>query len=206
MNATIDIRALAAISHSAGEEETRYYLKGVCVEIDESGCNYVATDGHQLAATRREYEHPSQLVGRWIIPTEICRHFKTTRRTTSFDATLTLQECGKLSLEYVGLSVSFLPIDGSFPDWRRVVPASTNGEIAQFGFKVLEKLAKVAKALGQDSGALGIAHNGAGPALVDLNVDDGAAFGVIMPRHISAPQGLPGWVHAAPEAMKQAAE
>lgn len=206
MNATIDIRALAAISHSAGDEETRYYLKGVCVEIDSTGCTYVATDGNQLAATRREYAEPSSLVGRWIIPTDICRHFRTTRRTTNFDATLTLQECGKLALEYAGLSVSFLPIDGSFPDWRRVVPASTNGETAQFGFKVLERLAKVAKALGQDSGALAIAHNGGAPALVDLNVDDGAAFGVIMPRRMSAPQGLPGWVHAPQEALKQAAE
>lgn len=206
MNATIDIRALAAISHSVSTEETRYYLNGVCVEIDESGCTYVATDGHQLSATRREYAEPSQLVGRWIIPAEICRHFKTTRRRDCFDAVLTQVEGGKLALEYMGQSVIFAPIDGTFPDWRRVVPSSTNGETAQFSTKILSQLSKVAKTLGNDCGQLLISHNGHGPALIGFGCDDDNAFGVLMPFRGAGPECLPAWVHHVPEELKIAAE
>jgi DNA polymerase-3 subunit beta len=210
--AMIDVRALAAISHAAGTEQVRYYLNGVCVEIDQDGATYVATDGHMLAATRREYAGENvgaQLVGRWIIPTTICQHFKIAKRAKRPDqlaATLSEVEGGKLALEYDGQSVVFSPIDGAFPEWRRVLPGELSGDVAQFGYGVLGKLAKVAKALGNDRPALAIAHNGLGPALVNLGGDDEAAFGVIMPFRGAAPECLPAWVHHVPEEMKIAAE
>ena len=50
--AFIQLRVLAACALFASKDERRYYLNGVCVEIDEKGTTYVVTDGHRLLCYR----------------------------------------------------------------------------------------------------------------------------------------------------------
>jgi DNA polymerase III sliding clamp (beta) subunit (PCNA family) len=135
MNTQLNLRILAAVAAIASKEETHFYLQGVLVECRPDHVMYVATDGHRLIAVRdnvaEEGQEPNQLVGDWIIPAEICRAFKVSKsRYTSFELGLLSKDGEGLRLQQAaGICQVFKPIDGTFPDWRRIVPAELSGKI-----------------------------------------------------------------------------
>ncbi len=131
--ACIDLRTLAAVSLFCSTEETRYYLKGVLIEVGSTGVTYVATDGHRLAARRIDTHSdasPNSLTGRWIIPVEDCRALKPSKRGSGL-AQLVPYGNNDLLVTYEGKPRLVQPIDGSFPDWRRIVPGKTTGKLSK---------------------------------------------------------------------------
>ena len=173
----LNIRLLKAAALAASKEQTRYYLNGVAVQAGPRGSFLVATDGHRLLAFRQSADDtpPVDI----IIPADVIAGIKLNKHVD--DATLTRESDTHWRIEYCGTAISFAPIDGTFPDWRRVVPKETTGELAQFDPAYVGDFAKVAKALGTNAKAgVKISHNGGGPALVTFG-DDIDGFGVLMP-------------------------
>lgn len=125
----IHLPTLAAIAAFASTEATRTYLHGVYVECDVKGVTYVATDGHRLAARRLETpgEPIEELIGNWIIPTTICKARKVSKRDGHGFGVLSEATDGRLAISYGGSETVFAPVDGTFPDWRRIVPEKTSG-------------------------------------------------------------------------------
>lgn len=176
----LNVRLLKAAAIAAGKEETRYYLKGVAVQADEKGSFLVATDGHRALAFCQSRDCYGGEPINIIIPSKIIDGIKLNKNIDI--AELTQESATHWRLDYCGTSVVFAPIDGTFPDWRRIFPKEANGETAQFNPAYIGDFAKVAKALGINSaaGCVKIAHNGPGPAIVTFGEDiDG--FGLIMP-------------------------
>ena len=101
-----------------------------------------------------------------------------------------------LSISYCNNKIVFNPIDGTFPDWRRVCPAETDGTIAQFNVDYLSDFGAMRKIFGQKTaGLVCVKHNGGSPALIDLGLDDVEYVAVLMPfRDRSTNEGLkPAW-------------
>jgi hypothetical protein len=74
----------------------------------------------------------------------------------------------------------FTPVEGTFPDYQRVIPAELNGEAAQYNVEYLYAFAQVNKALGAGyPGNVVLRHNGNSGALIELI--DANFTGVIMP-------------------------
>ena len=191
----INIRLLKAAAMFASKEETRYYLKGVAVQAGPRGVYLVATDGHRMLAFRQSADDtpPVDI----IIPADVIARIKPDRHVE--DATLTRDGDTQWRIDYCGTAISFAPIDGTFPDWRRAVPKETTGEMAQFDPAYVGDFAKVAKALGANPRAdVKIAHNGRGPALVTFG-DDIDGFGVLVPTRANFGstvwQTAPEWSH-----------
>lgn len=186
----LNIRLLKAAALAAGKEQVRYYLAGVAVQADANGSYLVATDGHRLLAFRQsEAAHEGDAIS-LIIPSDIIAGIKLNKNVEI--AELTRESDNAWRLDYCGTSIIFAPVDGTFPDWRRVVPETTDGTPAQFNPAYVGDMAKVMKALG--ASICGIAYNGQGPALITFGPDvDG--FGVLMPMRGKAdiPTGKPSW-------------
>lgn len=174
----LNIKLLKAAALATSKEETRYYLKGVAVQADAKGVFLVATDGHRALVFRQAAECYGGEPINIIIPNNIISGIKLNKHVDL--AELTQDSPTHWRLEYCGTSVVFSPIDGTFPDWRRIVPKETNGELAQFNPSYVGDMGKVAKALGQSDAAVAIAHNGESPALITFG-DDVDGFGVLMP-------------------------
>ena len=84
-------------------------------------------------------------------------------------------------------------IDGTFPAWRRVVPATVSGQIGQFNPTYLADFVKVMRELDCDNKLISIGHNGNDAAIVGLDIDfDYVAL--IMPVRAVAPNQAPSWV------------
>ena len=109
--------AFRRVSHAISTEETRYYLNGACLTKDKDGNPYVvATDGHRMCAKHipAAKHFDNQIIQRRAInfilrlgePTEF--HYWPAEKVVRF--------------EFSGASLVTKLIDGSFPDWTRVVP------------------------------------------------------------------------------------
>ena len=191
--ATINLKVLAALSLCASTDTRRHYLCGVCVEIAPRHVTYIATDGHVLAAHREELAADApdnEMLGSFIIPTAACAKFKLKRGASTVGTIM--PDAEYLIIAYGAERIGFTPVDGTFPDWRRVVPALPTGETkpAQFLASNVSRLADVGTKLGY--GAMCIHHDGNSPALVDWqgNTDTVA---VIMPYRIAIEPKHPAW-------------
>ena len=193
--ATIDLNLVKAAAFCVSKEETRYYLNGVYITYDMGALISVATDGHRLAAFRHTLEQdvPLESFG-VIVPLAIINGIKLNKAGSL--GTLAHVEGLKWSIEYNGQTVTFDAIDGTFPDWRRIEPKETSGEIAQFNMSYMADFAKMSKQLGKTTPNANIAHNGQGPALVTFGGEvDGSAL--LMPfRDRGEAQPLPAWITA----------
>lgn len=180
--AAIDLRVLSAVSLCASTEETRYYLRGVKLEIAARSITYVATDGRRAIAHHVELPEGAEdntLLGDFIVGSLNCKPFKFGVRAET-DATIS-GDAAKLTIEYAGQAMSFAPVDGTFPDWRRVVPnAPVSGEIAQFNAKYLLDFQKIGETLDLGKTPV-VGHNGDSPAFVTWNIDAPNTVAVLMP-------------------------
>jgi hypothetical protein len=209
---TIDLRALKACAIAASNEETRYYLKGVCVEHTPAGPVFVASDGARLIAARHDWRDDTgapEAFAPFIVPLSLIKRVKVGARDSN-DATVTLATVGnnamQISIAHNGVTYTEGGIDAVYPAWRNVVPRDdASGELAHYDFKQLATFAEAAKALhGRGDHLPIVAHNGPNPAVVDLLTHPGApieAFGVIMPIRDKREEPLtraPAWT--APKA------
>ena len=179
----LNLRYLKAAATMVAKDETRYYLNGVAVQgVMNKGVFMVATDGHRLIAFRQAAELPFDVDPfEIIIPASIIDAIKL-HKTDDFGE-LTHVEGRKWSLSYIkSPTITFEAIHGVFPDWRRVVPKETNGEVTQYNPVLLASFSKAKKILGLKSpDMVAVVHNGPGPALVTLGGESDNYFGVIMP-------------------------
>lgn len=159
----------AALAVAPKKKDIRYYLNGVLYDhIDRC---WVATDGSCLIRTPNDTASIEGAAGNLILPRDFVEALvKTKQKSTDLSVSDGLVVSGMFRCT---------PVDGVYPDWRRVIPTAVSGEVAQFNVDVLAKLAAANKALGmKNHGCLIIEHNGKGPALVKLQ---SGCVGVAMP-------------------------
>ena len=207
-NVFLDLATLKALNLCASTDQTRYYLAGVYVEIDDEAVTYCATNGHILAARqlRAEHEGADRLTGRFIIPSRVIKSIKFGPRVKS--AEVVIERIGEKHFGMAG--AAFEMIDGTFPDWRRIVPTEpmTNSRVqtstigaehVEYDPKYLVAMESVGLTIGAGRGQ--VIPNGTAPALVQY-AEDSDLLAVITPMRVSAPRAtiLPAWFrpHAAP--------
>jgi len=158
MPVTLSPDLLKAAVLFTSKEETRFYLKGVSIQATLATIKVAATDGHRLFVARVCQEENTETFS-IIIPSE---------------AIATATKGAKHSLDLSKLSNTqwrlgdtiFTPIDGTFPDYSRIIPTSVSGETAQFNPEYVASLGKANKLLGGSAENVTIGYNGDKPALV----------------------------------------
>lgn len=154
----------------ASTEQAHYYLNGVYV--DPKGF-LVSTDGHRAFVGKFDLTDVPAFDG-WIIPRDAIK-----RALTGYKGdTITIAP------DRVG-AILCAPIEGTFPDWRRIVPAADGltGETAQFNPAYIADMGKIGDILrGKYKNSLSahIHHSGEAPAAVTFPEID-HAFAVLMP-------------------------
>ena len=113
-------RLLDKTHFSMAQQDVRYYLNGLYVEIDNESVRAVATDGHRLALSEMEISNPVNASQQFIVP-----------RKGVLELQKLLGDGGEVRLSigtnhlrvHVG-NIRFTSklIDGRFPDYGRVIP------------------------------------------------------------------------------------
>lgn len=227
---TVSARAYAAAMLAQSTEQTRYYLNGVCVEpAADGGVNLVATNGHIIIAI---HDPEGEANGKWICPVPAqMRKFllanlepvedpdedeyggftdpRLVLRTIRFDGLIAsvyspVHAWKENDDEEVSMAATAEAIDGTFPDWYRVLPRPDTETPSipsiTVAVRYMRDLAR-AVAVYKDSVTTGVRLrpiDKAGPMLIGC-YDDGDFIMCAMPmRDDGEPVAVPAWVPDVP--------
>ena len=216
MKLTIDHAILKALLLVAPKQEIRYYIKGVLVDVRAQDVTLVSTNGTMLLAVPHlDDVEGDRLIGQWIMPREALEAVKPCKagRSSLPIAVEILPGAQTPDPERPGVTIGApdtititgatatitKPIDGRYPDWRRVMPGSASLEVAQFDPALVATFGDVHSLLSGSTKIKPVVHhNGSGGALVSGL--GRYALGVIMPLRVDTDDmvhpGLPSWATA----------
>ena len=113
-------------------EETRYYLNGIFFHTvedeDKLVLRAVATDGHRLARTQLEAPSGSEAMPQIIIPRKAVGEIQKLVEDPEGTVTVEVSET-KIRLTVGSLIITSKLIDGTFPDYNRVIPQGNDREL-----------------------------------------------------------------------------
>lgn len=135
-------RAIEATYFAMAQQDVRYYLNGMLFEVQDGHCRLVATDGHRMAVTELPVA-AAQAARRIIVP-----------RKTVIEALRILADDDSparlgLGTDHVTLSAAAVVfkskvIDGSFPDYERVIPRNQDKVLDVDRVSLRDSLGRVA--------------------------------------------------------------
>ena len=108
---------------AASTEETRYYLQGVYLHPRDGATYGVTTDGHRLAEVMHPVAHEFTPV---IVPRKTAS--EAARSFADGDVTVSVSET-KIRFTSPSFSLLSKVIDGTFPDYRRIIPSNHAGTV-----------------------------------------------------------------------------
>jgi DNA polymerase-3 subunit beta len=107
------------------QQDVRYYLNGLMLEVSANYLRAVATDGHRLAYCEKETNADIADITQVILPRKGVLELVRLLSDTENIVKVTLGS-NHLQVEFDGLRLTSKLIDGRFPDYNRVMP--TDGD------------------------------------------------------------------------------
>lgn len=132
-------RTIFAVS----QEETRYYLGGVYMECPEGDVlRAVATDGHRLALAEGPAPIGFTMPEGQILPRKLLGELRKVLETKHGDVTIGFQD-RRVMFQYGPQTLMSLLVEGSFPDYRQVIPKAPNITCRVGRVELLEALRRI---------------------------------------------------------------
>lgn len=162
-------------------EETRYYLNGIYVHAHDGALRAVATDGHRLALAEMPLPTGAEALPGVIIPRKTIAEIRRLIDGSDIDVSVSISDA-KIRFQHGSAILTSKLIDGTFPDYERVIPKSNQKELV-IDNKVFadavdrvatisaEKSRSIKLTLGKDTLALAVNNPESGNAHEDLMVD-----------------------------------
>lgn len=120
------IAALKFASHAMAQKDIRYYLNGVCLELMGDSMILIGTDGHRMAYVELDDDNsggalsPTKNHGpQFIIPSDTVKVLLSMFKANS-TGHMDFEFADTVTISGPSGILPFKPIEGKFPDWRRV--------------------------------------------------------------------------------------
>jgi DNA polymerase-3 subunit beta len=187
---------LAQTQYAMATQDVRYYLNGLLLLVDGRELRAVATDGHRLAYASMPLENaPEALRAEDAARQELILPRKTVielnRLLADSDEALAIEMLpNQIRFQFGHISLISKLIDGRFPDYERVIPASLRNVVSVSRTLLLQSMVRAAiltnekfrgvrLILGEDSLKIMAANAEQEEALEEIEVDyDGEALDV----------------------------
>jgi len=110
------------------QQDVRYYLNGLMLEVSTNVLTAVATDGHRLAYAKKEIDYEAVDIKQIILPRKGVLELM--RLLNNSDETVTLNiGTNHLQIQFNTIQLTSKLIDGRFPDYNRVMPVELDNII-----------------------------------------------------------------------------
>jgi len=134
---------LEKTAFSMAQQDVRYFLNGVLLEIDGATLVAVATDGHRLARSATELLSDIEGAKQAIVPRKAVQEL--TRFLEDTDDSVTLEiNPNQLRFNRPGATLITKVIDGKFPDYRSVMGQNLTQQLVANRTDLHEVLARTA--------------------------------------------------------------
>lgn len=115
---------------SMAQQDVRFYLNGMLLEISADRLTCVATDGHRLAFAQCSTDADPETPVRSIIPRKSIAELQKLLGSVDAEEPVTMLVTAQhLQVQVSGVRLSSKLIDGRFPDYNRVIPINGDKEI-----------------------------------------------------------------------------
>jgi DNA polymerase-3 subunit beta len=119
---------LKKTAYAASTDETRYVLNGVLLSFKEGKLTMVATDGRRLALVESEVEFPEEAEANMILPSKAVNELQHVLKDEG-DLRIFAKE-NQIIFEFDDIMVASKLIDGTYPNFRQVIPAQCEERVA----------------------------------------------------------------------------
>lgn len=119
---------LRKTAYAASTDETRYVLNGVLLSFKNGKLTMVATDGRRLALVEQEVEFPAEAQADYILPTKAVNELMHVLRDAG-EMKIHASE-SQLLFEFDDVLVASKLIDGTYPNYRQVIPSQCDERVA----------------------------------------------------------------------------
>ena len=113
-------RLLKQVEFAMAQQDIRYYLNGLLLEVNENKLNLVGTDGHRLSFTSatlsQSYEKSDVILPRKTV-IELIKLLEDNDDEVAIEVAT-----GQVNFAFGEISLISKVIDGKFPDYHRVIP------------------------------------------------------------------------------------
>lgn len=114
-------RAIERISFAMAQQDVRYYLNGMLLELEDNRLRTVATDGHRLSLCEIDASLP-EMQQQVIVPRKGINELVRLLDADADEPARIRLGSNHIQVALVGLRFTSKLIDGRFPDYGRVVP------------------------------------------------------------------------------------
>ena len=165
-------------------EETRYYLNGIFLHVNDDSLRAVATDGHRMARVQLDRPAGAEAMPDIIVPRKCVAEVRKLLDEADGDIDIALS-ASKIRFQLGNAVLTSKLIDGTFPDYSRVIPTG-NDRLLKIDTKSLaegvdrvaaiasEKTRAVKMALDKDKITLSVTSPENGTASEEVPADYGA--------------------------------
>ncbi len=111
---------LKKTAYAASTDETRYVLNGVLLSFKDGKLTMVATDGRRLALVESEVEFTAEAEADMILPSKAVNELQHVLKDEG-DLRISAKD-KQIIFEFNGVMVASKLIDGTYPNFRQVIP------------------------------------------------------------------------------------
>lgn len=134
-------KMMKQVEFAMAQQDVRYYLNGMLVEMDGDQLTLVATDGHRLAKASTTLAQAQTEKTQLIVPRRTVNELLKALNDNG-DVTLGLAK-NYLTLNLDNLSMKVKLIEGKFPEYQRVIPVNMPYMLAVDKAELLTALSRV---------------------------------------------------------------
>ena len=110
------------------QQDVRYYLNGLMLELSENKIIAVATDGHRLAYCETQTDLDLLETRQVIIPRKAVNEISRLLEDSSDEIRVSLSE-NHIRVDFSNVIFTSKLIDGKFPDYQQVIPQKCDNEV-----------------------------------------------------------------------------
>ncbi len=118
---------LRKTAYAASSDETRYVLNGVLLSFKAAKLTIVATDGRRLALVEQEVDFPAEAQKDYILPTKPVNELMHVLKDEG-ELKIHASE-SQLLFEFDATMLATKLIDGTYPNYRQVIPSSSEERV-----------------------------------------------------------------------------
>ncbi|MBE7636036.1 DNA polymerase III subunit beta [Sneathiella sp. P13V-1] len=159
-------------------EETRYYLNGIYLHAaDNEGIpvlRAVATDGHRLARVETPLPANAENIPGIIIPRKAVGELRKLIDDNEGDVAISMSD-NRICFSFGGSVLTSKLIDGTFPDYERVIPSGNDKVLELDGRTFAQAVDRVSTISTEKSRAIKLALSGDTVTLSATGADSGSA-------------------------------
>ena len=134
---------LEKTAFSMAQQDVRYFLNGVLLELDDKKLAAVATDGHRLARSHTELSNAAESPRQAIVPRKAVHELTRFLGDTNDPVTVEINP-SHLRFSRPGAVLTTKVIEGKFPDYRSVIAQDLNETVVATRSELYDVLARTA--------------------------------------------------------------